>query len=419
MKSSSNDGFPRPYGKYELLARIGQGGMAEVFRARLPGVAGFEKIVVIKRLLPHLTKNAVITEMFVNEAKLAAAVHHRNIVQVFELGELDGEYYMAMEHVAGTDLRQLLRAAAVNSLRVPPWFGVQVVAEVLDGLAFAHALVDEHGRMRNVVHRDVTPANIFISYMGDVKLGDFGVAKDESRSSQTRAGQMKGKVPYMSPEQIYGRELDHRTDVFAAGVVLWECLTQRRLFGGRPDIESMNLICYGDRKPPSAFASDVPEALDRIVMRALAADVEQRTSSARELHAELLDVLPLLRPRVHQNDVKNIVEVVLGNRDPSVNTGPKPIHDESVVRQNFLESTPGVGSGASKSGVRAPLIDAELVDSGDLDIEVEDPSKSGDGVGYVPPKPLPVAHSPARSSAPAGWDGQAQPPSPWEPPPVP
>jgi serine/threonine protein kinase len=342
MKPSTQEGFPCQYGKYQLLARIGHGGMAEVFRARLPGVAGFEKIVVIKRLLPHLAQDRSILEMFLNEAKIAAEVQHRNVVQVFELGQSEsGEFYMAMEHVAGTDLRQILRAAAINSMRIPPWFSVHMVAEILDGLAYAHELADEAGRRRNIVHRDVTPANIFVSYLGDIKLGDFGVAKDDSRNSLTRAGQLKGKVPYMSPEQLFGRDLDERTDVFAAGAVLWECLTQRRLFGGRPDIEAMNLICYGDRKAPSVFASDVPPLLDQIVLRALSADFTQRTRSARELRDELHAVLPQLRERVLQTDVRSIVESLLGNRDPSANTGPRSIQDEAVSRQNFFEATPG------------------------------------------------------------------------------
>jgi serine/threonine-protein kinase len=335
------EGFPAQYGKYQLLARIGHGGMAEVFRARLPGVAGFEKIVVIKRLLPHLAHDPSMVEMFVHEAKLAAEVQHRNVVNVFELAQTEsGEFYMAMEHVAGTDLRQILRAAAVNSMRVPPWFSVHSIAEILDGLAYAHDLRDHHGHRRNVVHRDVTPANIFISHMGDIKLGDFGVARDDMRSSLTRAGQLKGKVPYMSPEQLYGRDLDQRTDVFAVGVVLWECLTQRRLFGGRPDIEAMNLICYGERKPPSLFSNDVPSELDAVVLRALMSDPDQRTGSARQLRDELHALLPRLRPNVQQKDVRNIVESLLGNRDPSANTGPRSIQDESVVKQNFFEPTP-------------------------------------------------------------------------------
>jgi serine/threonine protein kinase len=333
--------FPCSYGKYELLARIGMGGMAEIFRARAPGAAGFEKILVIKRLLPHLADDPDSVQMFVNEAKLAAQVHHRNVVQVFELGQLpDGEYFMAMEHIAGTDLRQILRAAATSSMRVPPWFSVHAMCEVLDGLACAHALCDDQGRPRNVVHRDVTPANIFISYLGDIKLGDFGVAKDDSFKENKKKGELKGKVPYMSPEQLYGRDLDSRSDVFAAGVVLWECLTQRRLFGGRSDIEAMNLICYGERKAPSAFATDVPPELDAVVLHALETNPDNRTPNAEQFHKELTEVLPRLRTRVLSNDVKNIVEVLLGNKDPSATTGPRLSPEVSTAPLNFFEPTP-------------------------------------------------------------------------------
>lgn len=317
------------------------GGMAEIFRACAPGAAGFEKILVIKRLLPHLADDPDSVQMFVNEAKLAAQVHHRNVVQVFELGQLEnGEYFMAMEHIAGTDLRQILRAAATTGMRVPPWFSVHAMCEVLDGLACAHALTDDTGKLRHVVHRDVTPANIFVSYLGDIKLGDFGVAKDDSFKENKKKGELKGKVPYMSPEQLYGREIDGRTDVFAAGIVLWECLTQRRLFGGRSDVEAMNLICYGERKAPSAFSNDIPPELDAVVLRALEIDVEKRTPSAEKLHQELREVLPRLRTRVLSNDVKNIVEVLLGNKDPSATTGPRIAPEVATAPQNFTEATP-------------------------------------------------------------------------------
>lgn len=396
--AGSKDGFPRPYGKYQLLARIGHGGMAEIFRARLPGAAGFEKIVVIKRLLPHLIGDPSITEMFVHEAKLAAEAHHRNIVQVFELGQIDdGELYIAMEHVAGTDLRQILREAAVNAMRIPPWFSVHVLSEVLDGLSFAHGLVDETGRGRNVVHRDVTPANIFLSYLGDVKLGDFGVARDDRRDNQTRTGQIKGKVPYMAPEQLYGRQLDARTDVFAAGVVLWECLTQRRLFGGRPDMEAMNLICHGERKPPSEYVPDVPAELDACVLRALANDPERRIVSAQEFRDQLQAVLPSLRARVLQKEIRHVIEVLLGNHDANASAGPKAIDDEAVVKHNFIEPTPDLGSQqvakppAARARWSAPVV------------------SSGHAVEVMPQVPLVKAASAPLEHLTASLTGMAEP----------
>ncbi len=342
--------LPRPYGKYELLERIGAGGMAEVYRARLPGVAGFEKIVVIKRILPHLAQQKAVAEMFIEEAKIAARVHHRNIVQVFELGALDdGELYISMEYVAGTDLSVLLRHSVKRKLRIPIWFSLHVISEVLAGLATAHEMIDEHGRPLNVVHRDVTPSNLFIAYTGDIKLGDFGVAQSAMKAQQTRVGELKGKVAYMAPEQLYGRQLDARADVFAAGVVLWECLTQRRLFGGRPEIETMNAICTGDRIPPSRYDSTIPPELDQIVLAAIEADRDQRVQSAADLMEMLASIQPRFATRVLQADVRNVVEVLTGQVSPDApgalaapsREALKPrLRTSSIATKSFLEPTP-------------------------------------------------------------------------------
>lgn len=301
-----DSGFPRAYGKFELLRRLGDGGMAEVFLARLPGVAGFSKTLVLKRILPHLSRKKHFVDLFVAEATLAAEVRHRNVVQVFELGQVEGELYMAMEYVEGHDLRQLLRCASKEGLRIPTWFTVHVICEILDALAYGYDLLDDQGRARRVVHRDVTPSNIFISNQGDVKLGDFGVARDDTRQDQTRAGQLKGKVAYMAPEQLYSRTIDQRTDLFAVGIVLWECLAQRRLFGGRPDIDTMNAICKGKRVPPSTRLKDVPPELDQIVLKALQPDPDQRHESATVMQKELFAVLAQLRGRVAPADIRAV-----------------------------------------------------------------------------------------------------------------
>jgi len=280
--------------------------MAEVFLARLPGVAGFQKTLVLKRILPHLSRKKHFVDLFVAEATLAAEVRHRNVVQVFELGQVDGELYMAMEYVEGHDLRRLLRCASKESLRIPPWFTVHVICEVLEALSYGYDLKDDNGRSRRVVHRDVTPSNIFISNQGEVKLGDFGVARDDTRREQTRAGQLKGKVAYMAPEQLYSKAIDQRTDLFAVGVVLWECLAQRRLFGGRPDIEMMNAICQGERQPPSARLNDIPPELDEIVIKALQPQPDARFESAATMQRALYGVLETLKRRVATADVRAV-----------------------------------------------------------------------------------------------------------------
>jgi serine/threonine-protein kinase len=291
--------------------------MAEIFRARLVGPAGFEKMLAIKRILPHLAQKPRVIEMLSAEAKIAALVQHRSVVQVFDFGTTDsGEYFIAMEYVAGSDLRRLLRQVTLQRRRIPPWFSVYVMAEILDALAYAHGLADAEGNPRNIVHRDVSPSNIFLSLGGEVKLGDFGVAKERAQIPRTRAGQLKGKTAYMSPEQLHARPLDGRSDVFSAGVVLWECLAQKRLFGGRPEVETMNLIGEGPRQPPSLHSPDVPAPLDSLVLKAIDAEPDRRWSSAAEFQRVLLELLASLRPNVQVPDVRRALgQLLAGDGD--------------------------------------------------------------------------------------------------------
>lgn len=383
--------LPRRYGKYELLERIGEGGMAEVFRARLPGAAGFEKIVVIKRILPHFANNPHFVRMFVNEAKLAARIQHQNVVQVFELGQADGgELFMALEHVQGLDLRAALELAAERVLRLPVWFTVHVIGQVLGGLSFAHELSDAAGRPLGVVHRDVTPSNVFISLMGEVKIADFGVAKAmkvlEPGRGDTGAGQLKGKVSYMPPEQIHGDTIDARADLFSAGIVLWECLTQRRLFGGRADFETMLAICEEPRTPPSRFNPAVPPELDAITLRALQADRNHRFASAREFHASLLEVMTRLRPTLLPSDVRHVVEVLIGKRpaDPVLGADLPGVFStsEDGSSTDLLRRAPRMPSSVSE-----PPVPRRWADDGD-DVWMPEPPRSLVDDLQLPPVPV-------------------------------
>lgn len=324
-------------GRYELLERIGYGGMAEVFKARLPGPVGFAKTVVIKRILPRLLDDNLVVRMFVEEAKIAAAADHDNIARVFELGQAeDGKYFMVMEYIHGVDLEMLLAGAAKRSLRVPPWFGVHLVAQVLEALSFVHGLVDEDGRPRNVIHRDATPSNIFVSYRGQVKLSDFGVADFEGKSPTTRAGQLKGKLSYMSPEQLNGQLLDQRSDVFSMGVVLWEVLTQQRLFGGLNEMQAMIAICEGERRPPSSLVPGIPPELDRVSLKALAAARDDRYHDAGAFQQELLDVLHQMHRPVRQGDVQDVLQVLLGRQEPTGDLLDRSTPEGIVRESSFL-----------------------------------------------------------------------------------
>jgi serine/threonine protein kinase len=343
--------FPRRYDRFELLEKIGEGGMAEVFKARLPGVAGFEKILVIKRILPHLARNERFVKMFVNEAQIAARLLHHNIVQVSELGQTDsGELYIAMEYVPGLDLRGILRNAARRLIRIPVWFTTHSLAQICGGLSHAHELTDSQGNITMVIHRDVTPSNVFISSTGDVKLADFGIAKAVGQVSETRSGQLKGKISYMSPEQLHGETLDPRADVFSAGVVLWECLTQRRLFGGRPDFETMLAICEGEREPPSKYNPKIPPSLDQATLQALEPDRNLRMASARLFQERLLQVMPEIRPALLPGDLRHVMDVLSGKTEPHPEFGA----DLPGEKQRRSASEPQASSNVSASSGAEP-----------------------------------------------------------------
>ncbi len=305
---------PRRYGRYELLEHIGTGGMADVYLARTSGLGGFTKTVVVKRLRDEHVHDLEYRQMFIDEAKLAAQVQHKNVVQVFELESIgDDELYMALEWVDGFDLKQVLKRAARAQRMLPTWACVSVAMQVLEALAFAHELRDAEGRRRNIVHCDVTPENIFVSRTGEVKLGDFGVAHDDTRADEAFEGQIKGKVTYLSPEQINGQRPDHRADVFSCGIVLWESLTLHRLFASDTPTETMSRICVAPRTPPSAMRHDIPPALDRIVLRALEPDLHRRTPSAKTMQNELRAVLNELDPALDPMNLESLVrELVTG-----------------------------------------------------------------------------------------------------------
>lgn len=278
------------FGEYELLQKIATGGMAEIHLARVGGVEGFSRRVVVKRMLPQLAVREDFVNMFLDEARLAANLIHPNIVQVFNLGEVDGSYFMAMELIDGPHLGALFAHSLRQRRPLPIELCVYMVARAADGLDFAHNHIDPGtGKPLNVVHRDISPQNLLVSRHGDVKVTDFGVAKAETQKAKTRTGIIKGKVSYMSPEQCLGETVDRRTDVFALGVVLYELLTRRRLYREKSDLLVMQRITAEDVRPPSEVNPGVDMELDEISLRALAKDADHRFPSAAEL-SETLDV---------------------------------------------------------------------------------------------------------------------------------
>ena len=301
------------FGKYLLVGEIAVGGMAEVFLAvhRGVGVEGFIKVVVIKRVLPHLTSNPDFVRMFVDEARLEARLEHSNIVRTYEFGEVDGHYFTAMEYLPGEDLCKVLNNLAVSRQLMPLHIAVGITSQVCHGLHFAHQFTDTAGKPLNLVHRDINPANIIITYGGEVKVIDFGVAKSNA-NVRTISGTIKGKVAYMPPEQVLGGEVDQRADVFSAGVVLWEVLTGRPLFLRNNEAATLYAIMNAPIPPPSKLRTEVPSQLDKIVLRALARSPAERYASAEEMANDLDDLLAQL-PRYDARVVAGKLEELFGS----------------------------------------------------------------------------------------------------------
>lgn len=277
----------KAYGKYFLIKKLAEGGMAEIFLAKQVGVEGFEKNVVIKRMLPHLSAVTDFVSMFLDEARLAASLTHSNIVQISDLGFADGCYFICMEYLAGEDLATVLRTAKRRGEHTPVNMLLRVLTEAAIGLHFAHEAVDPKGEPMRLVHRDISPSNIFITYGGQVKVLDFGIAKAESRITSTGAGVVKGKYQYMSPEQARGDAIDRRSDVFSLGVSLYEALTGVRPFARDTDLGVLKAVLGGEYEPVRSLRPDLPLEVEQIVTKAMAQEPEHRYPSALAFAQEL------------------------------------------------------------------------------------------------------------------------------------
>jgi serine/threonine-protein kinase len=276
-----DDGVRR-LGRFQIIGRLATGGMAEVYLALSGELPGFRTLIVVKRILPHLAQNRQFIGMFLDEARLAALLDHPNVVRIIEVGHDGEEYYLAMELVQGKPLSAVLRKAAREKRPPTPALSAYIMAQAASGLGYAHALTDGDGRPLGVVHRDVSPQNVLLSFEGAVKLIDFGVARAFGRVAHTSPGGLKGKIEYMSPEQASAEDVDHRADVFALGIVLWEVLTGRRLYRRETELATMRAI-LDDAIPRPSEVADVPPELEAVVMRALRKKRDGRFSSAHEM----------------------------------------------------------------------------------------------------------------------------------------
>lgn len=273
--------------RYRVLRKLAQGGMAEVYLARSVGIEGFEKLVVLKRVLPHLANNPLFIDMFLAEARLAASLDHPNIGQVFDLGRDKGDYFYVMEYVRGQSFHSVLKTAHRLGRALTAGEALSAVIGVASALAHAHEMVGVDGMPLGIVHRDISPGNVLITRDGHVKIIDFGIARAANQARNTKEGTRKGKLSYMSPEQCLGREIDHRSDLFSLGIMLFEATTMSRLFRGENELAVVNQIAYADAPFPSTRVNDYPKELEQIVMKALARLPENRYATARDLLADL------------------------------------------------------------------------------------------------------------------------------------
>lgn len=275
------------FGPYTVHERISAGGMAEVFRATEHGFDDFEREVAIKRILPHIAADPDFIRMFNEEAKLAVQLKHGNIAEIYRLGQHEDSFYIALEYISGRDMRAIFHHCQEIQAPLPIPLCCYAVSCVCEGLDYAHNKQDRRGEPLQLIHRDVSPPNVMVAFDGQVKLIDFGLAKFATASTETQAGMIKGKLAYLSPEQAHGHEIDSRSDVFSAGIVLFEMLTGQRLFIGENDLETVKNVRKCSVPRPSSINPRVPWRLERIVFRALAKDVDKRYQSAGDMYEDL------------------------------------------------------------------------------------------------------------------------------------
>lgn len=283
-------------GRYRLLSRLAVGGMAEIFLAKVEGIGGFEKVVVVKRMIPQYAEDPVLVRMFMDEARLLAKLDHPNITQVHDVGTQGGQYYFAMEFVHGEDLRAITRAAALNGVSLGDSVIASIISNAAKALHYVHEKCADDGRSLNIVHRDVSPSNVLVGFNGTVKLADFGVAKWDDQQTSTTHGTLKGKLAYMSPEQAKGAAVDRRSDIFSLGVLMFELFTGTRLFQGATEMAILEQVTSGATPNPTRRRPDLPKSIEAVILRALAPLPHDRFATAQDL-ARVLDVFVASDPQ--------------------------------------------------------------------------------------------------------------------------
>lgn len=339
-------------GRYELLLPIAQGGMATVWAARQKGSRGFQKTVAIKTMLPALSDDPQFEQMFLDEAALASRIHHPNVAEILDVGEQDDVIYIVMEWVDGEALSVLTKTSKKNNVTFPQRIALRIVRQACGGLHAAHELRDENEQLLDLVHRDVSPQNILVSYDGIVKMVDFGVAKALGRAGgETTAGQLKGKVPYMSPEQALGKKIDRRTDIFAMGIVLYRLTTGLHPFLGETDIVTMKNIISRPVLPPRMKNPSFPAELERVLLTCLKKDANERYQTMLELDAAIERVLALAGASVVDDDIGSFVRSVMGDRGQKRRGALRDAVRAADERAAGIAAAPNSGSPLLHEGV--------------------------------------------------------------------
>jgi serine/threonine protein kinase len=338
-------------GKYRLIVELGQGGTAVVYLAVARGPGGFNKLVVLKMMKRALLAEPELAEMFMNEARLSARLNHPNIVETNEVFEQDGIPVIVMQYLEGQPLSMLVTRAEQKPDKFPLAWHLRVISEALAGLHHSHDLADYDGTPLNLVHRDMTPHNVFVTYEGQVKILDFGIAKINRSAAQTEVGVIKGKLRYMPPEQLTGEGVDRRSDIFAVGVMLWEAAARQRMWRGLTDPEVMHAILNNEIPKPSSIVPDMPPRLEAIIMKAMARDPAARHATAAALQAELDEYLAELGSNARNRDIGAVV----GELFADVRADTRRVV-EYGGRRETAAGLKGMPSGPSAMGVNAPEI---------------------------------------------------------------
>jgi serine/threonine protein kinase len=352
--------FPTPYGRYVLLDKIGEGGMAEVFRAAVLGPAGFQRILVIKRILSSISQDQSFVSMFIDEANLCARLSHPNIVQIYDFGRVMDTYFIAMEHVMGRNVSSMMSKVVRSHRLLPPVIAADIARQVCLGLDYAHTL-RIGDRPLGIVHRDVSPTNIMVAYTGAVKVLDFGIARAaEGRETSTRSGMLKGKIAYLAPEQIHFGPLDCRVDIFATGIVLYEMLAGRRLFRAHNDLQMMKMIMEMSIPPLVTQNPEVKPELECIVMRALERDPDSRYQSASEMASDLEGYL--LDERHSAKAVSHFLSDLFCDEiscTPTVEISTDRLIEmvRAVTHKGYQAGDPAGASGAPRGSAKAVVVD--------------------------------------------------------------